>query len=184
MPASPQPSQIQTIQNRSAATSAPIPTACRNKRASERRLPSPKVKARRKKKMNKQMTQAEIELVHQGCPCCDLWVTDARRSAMSVKERSAGLDKFDRLLGPNEGPYAPCPGIGAWAAPVTRLPISDQVTLVEVKSGPLPPLGVPAALALASRRLTTMTFATRLAKCSVASCVTRKHLRYTHGSGR
>jgi hypothetical protein len=128
----------------------PIPTACRNKRGSERRLPSPKVKPRRKKKMNKQMTQAEIELVQQSCSYCDLWFTDARRSAMSVKERFAGLDKFDRLLGPNEGPYAPCPGIGAWAAPVTRLPISDKVTLVEVKSGPLRPLGVPAARALAS----------------------------------
>ena len=97
--------------------------------------------------MNKQMTQAEIELVQQSC---DLWFTDARRSAMSVKERFTALDKLDRLLG--QGPYAPCPGIGAWAAPVTRqkLPISDKATLVEVKSGPLPPLGVPAALALAS----------------------------------
>ena len=52
--------------------------------------------------MNKQMTSAEIEF------------------GMSVKERFTGLDKFDTLLGPNEGPYAPCPGIGAWAAPRSR----------------------------------------------------------------
>jgi hypothetical protein len=52
--------------------------------------------------MNKQMTSAEIEF------------------GMSVKERFTGLDKFDTLLGPNEGPYAPCPGIGALAAPRSR----------------------------------------------------------------
>ena len=69
-----------------------------------------------------------------------------------MTERDKHLDyrKARTGLGPNEGPYAPCPGIGAWAAPVIRLPIWDKVTLVEVKSGPLPSLGVPAALALAS----------------------------------
>jgi hypothetical protein len=37
--------------------------------------------------------------------------------------------------------YTPCPGIGAWAVPVTRqnLPISDTATFVEVASDPLPP---------------------------------------------
>ena len=83
--------------------------------------------------MNKQMTSAEVETFTDACGY-GLARTN-RRSAMSVKERFAGLDKFDTLLGPNEGPYAPCPGIGAWAAPVTRqnLPILDKATLVEVK---------------------------------------------------
>jgi hypothetical protein len=83
--------------------------------------------------MNKQLTSAEFERLTDACGC-GLARTN-RRSAMSVKERFTGLDKFDTLLGPNEGPYAPCPGIGAWAAPVTRqnLPNSDKATLVEVK---------------------------------------------------
>jgi hypothetical protein len=45
--------------------------------------------------MNKQMTPAEIDV-----PVC-------RRSAMSVKERFMGLDKFDTLLGPNEESVSP-----------------------------------------------------------------------------
>jgi hypothetical protein len=61
------------------------------------------------KKMNKQMTPAEIEFGQQRS-CCGLWFTDAPgcgcartnwRSA-SVKEKFTGLDKFDTLLGPNE----------------------------------------------------------------------------------
>ena len=77
--------------------------------------------------MNKQMTSAEIERFTDAC--CSLARAN-RRSAMFT-----GLEKFDTLLGPNEGPYAPCSGIGAWAAPVTRqnLPNSDKATLVEVK---------------------------------------------------
>ena len=60
--------------------------------------------------MNKQITPAEIEFVQQSS-CCGRWFTDASgcgcartnwRSAMSVKERFMGLDKFDTLLGPNE----------------------------------------------------------------------------------
>ena len=62
--------------------------------------------------MTKQMTPAEIEFGQQSS-CCGLWFTDApgyrcglartnRHSAMSVKERFMGLDKFDTLLGPNE----------------------------------------------------------------------------------
>ena len=50
--------------------------------------------------MNKQMTPAEIEFVQQSS-----WCGLARtigRSAMSVKEKFTGLDKFDTLLGPNE----------------------------------------------------------------------------------
>ena len=97
--------------------------------------------------MNKQMTLAEIERFTDAYGC-GLARTN-RRSVVSVKETFTGLDKFDTLLGPHERPYA-CTGIGAWAAPVIRLPIWDKVTLVEVKSGPLPSLGVPAALALAS----------------------------------
>jgi hypothetical protein len=61
--------------------------------------------------MNKQMTLAERFTDSCGCGLAQT----NRRSAMSVKERFAGLDKFDTLLGPNEGPYTPCAGIGAWA---------------------------------------------------------------------
>jgi len=68
--------------------------------------------------MNKHMTPAEIEFV---------LARTNRRSAMSVKERFTGLDKFDTLLGPNEGPYAPCPGIGAWATPRSRARQRDAV---------------------------------------------------------
>jgi hypothetical protein len=50
--------------------------------------------------MNKQMTPADIEFVQQS-PWCGLARTNWR-SAMSVKERFMGLDKFDTLLGPNE----------------------------------------------------------------------------------
>jgi hypothetical protein len=56
--------------------------------------------AKRTRKMNKQMTPAEIEFVQQS-PWCGLARTNWR-SAMSVKERFMGLDKFDTLLGPNE----------------------------------------------------------------------------------
>ena len=97
--------------------------------------------------MNKQMTLAEIERFTDACGF-GLARTN-RRSAMSIKARFTGLDQFDTLLGPNERPYAPCPGIGAWATR-QNLPIWDKATLVKVDSGPLPPLGVPAALALAS----------------------------------
>jgi hypothetical protein len=45
--------------------------------------------------MNKQMTLAEIDV-----PVCG-------HSAMSVKERFMGLDKFDTLLGPNEESISP-----------------------------------------------------------------------------
>jgi len=74
--------------------------------------------------MNKQMTPAEIERFVDASGC-GLAQTN-RRSAMSVKERFTGLDKFDTLLGPNEGPYAPCPGIGAWAAPRSRVRQRDE----------------------------------------------------------
>jgi hypothetical protein len=73
--------------------------------------------------MNKQMTPAEIERFVDACGC-GLAQTN-RRSAMSVKERFTGLDKFDTLLGPND-PYAPCPGIGAWAAPRSRFRQRDE----------------------------------------------------------
>jgi hypothetical protein len=95
----------------------------------------------------KQITPAEIERFTDACGC-GLALTN-RRSATSVKKRFTGLDKFDGLLGPSEGPYTPCTGIGAWATRQS-LPIWDKATIVEVESGPLPPLGVPAALALAS----------------------------------
>jgi hypothetical protein len=57
------------------------------------------------KKMNKQMTPAEIEFGQQRS-CCGLWFTGCARtnwrSATSVREKFTGLDKFDALLGPNE----------------------------------------------------------------------------------
>jgi len=87
--------------------------------------------------MNKQITSAEIERFTDACGC-GLARTN-RRSAMSVKERFTGLDKFDTLLGPNEKTISrPCTGIGAWATPVTRqnLPIPEKATLVKVESGP------------------------------------------------
>ena len=74
--------------------------------------------------MNKQMTLAKIERFTDACGF-GLARTN-RRSAMSVKVRFTGLDKFDTLLGPNEGPYAPCPGIGAWAAPRSRVRQRDE----------------------------------------------------------
>jgi len=50
--------------------------------------------------MNKQMTSAEVETFTDACGY-GLARTN-RRSAMSVRERFTGLDKFDTLLGPNE----------------------------------------------------------------------------------
>jgi hypothetical protein len=73
---------------------------------------APKSNREEDKKMNKQMTPTEIEFSQQSS-CCGLWFTDAPgcgcslartnwRSAMPVKVRFMGLDKFDTLLGPNE----------------------------------------------------------------------------------